>query len=100
MKIEQLKMPELKSYCETLDIDIKKKRKEDLVKAVYDYQRKEINDAIENESCLNLLKFKIQYLADEYATNLGSKITARKMEMKKDDNSHYLIYRVLLFSFK
>jgi len=95
MKIEQLKMAELKSYCETLNIDIKKKKKKDLVQAVCDYQRKEINNAIEDGSCLDLLKSKIQYLADEYATNLHSKITARKAEMKKDDNSHYLIYRVL-----
>ena len=95
MKIELLKMPELKSYCETLSIDIKKKKKKDLIQAVYDYQRKEIDDAIEDGSCLDLLKSKIQYLADEYTTNLDSKITARKAEMKKDDNSHYLIYRVL-----
>lgn len=93
MKIELLKMPELKSYCETLSIDIKKKKKKDLIQAVYDYQRKEIDDAIEDGSCLDLLKSKIQYLADEYTTNLDSKITARKAEMKKDDNSHYLIYR-------
>lgn len=95
MKIEKLKMPELKRYCETLNIDIRKKKKKDLIQAVYDYERKEIDDAIQNGSCLDLLKSKIQYLADEYTTNLHSKITARKAEMKKDDNSHYLIYRVL-----
>ena len=95
MKIEQLKISELKSYCKTLNINIKKKKKKDLIQAVYDYQRKEIDDAIKNGNCLNLLKSKIQYLANEYTTNLDSKITARKEEMKKDDNSHYLIYRVL-----
>jgi len=58
MKIEQLRMPELKSYCETLNIDIKKKKKIDLIQAVYDYQRKEIDDAIEDGSCLNLIKIK------------------------------------------
>ena len=41
MRIEQLKVPELKIYCETLNIDIKKKKKKDLLKAVHDYQRKE-----------------------------------------------------------
>ncbi len=95
MKIEQLKMPELKSYCETLNINIKKKKKNDLIQAIYDYQRKEIDDAIADGSCLSLLKSKIQNIADEYTRNLDLKITSRKKEMKKDDNSHYLIYRVL-----
>jgi len=95
MKIEQLKMPELKSYCETLNIDIKKKKKIDLIQAVYAYQRKEIDDAIKDGKSLDLLKSKIKNIANEYTTNLDIKITSRKEEMKKDDNSHYLIYRVL-----
>lgn len=38
---------------------------------------------------------KIRNLANIYATNLKSKIEARKEEMKTDDNAHYLIYQVL-----
>jgi len=94
-KIEQLKILELKSYCKTLNIDIKKKKKKDLIQAIYDYERKEIDDAVVDGSSLNLLKSKIKHLADEYAINLDLKITARKVEMQKDDNSHYLIYKVL-----
>ncbi len=41
------------------------------------------------------LKKKIRKLADIYSTNLKGKIEARKEEMKADDNSHYLVYRVL-----
>lgn len=44
---------------------------------------------------LKELKQKINALADEYAKNLTTQIEARKEEMKADDNSHYLIYRVL-----
>jgi hypothetical protein len=41
------------------------------------------------------LKNKIEKLAESYASNLKEKIDARKEAMKSDDNSHYLIYRVL-----
>lgn len=41
------------------------------------------------------LKKKIKTLADTYSANLKGKIEARKEEMKADDNSHYLVYRVL-----
>jgi hypothetical protein len=44
---------------------------------------------------MNDLKDKIKKLADTYANNLKEKIANRKEEMKNDDNSHYLIYRVL-----
>lgn len=37
----------------------------------------------------------IKNLSDKYATELRSKINNRIDEMKSDDNSHYLIYRVL-----
>ncbi|GAB6010699.1 ApaLI family restriction endonuclease [Viscerimonas tarda] len=40
------------------------------------------------------LKQKISLLAEVYSANLKEKIDARKEEMKADDNSHYLIYRV------
>ena len=38
---------------------------------------------------------KIKNLAEVYSANLNEKIEARTEEMKADDNSHYLIYRVL-----
>lgn len=41
------------------------------------------------------LKDKIKKLSDAYANNLKEKIKNRQEEMKNDDNSHYLIYRVL-----
>lgn len=41
------------------------------------------------------LKQSIKNLAEIYSANLKEKIEARKEEMKADDNSHYLIYRVL-----
>ncbi len=41
------------------------------------------------------LKQKIKTLAEVYSANLKEKIEARTEEMKADDNSHYLIYRVL-----
>ncbi|NCQ16023.1 MAG: ApaLI family restriction endonuclease, partial [Flavobacteriales bacterium] len=37
----------------------------------------------------------IKNLAEVYLANLKEKIEARTEEMKADDNSHYLIYRVL-----
>lgn len=44
---------------------------------------------------MDKLKKKIQTLADTYSANLKGKIDARKEEMKADDTSHYLVYRVL-----
>ena len=38
---------------------------------------------------------KIKNLAEVYSTNLNSQIKQRKEDMKADDTSHYLIYRVL-----
>jgi len=40
-------------------------------------------------------KDKIRALAQKYATELKAKVDARVEEMKGDDTSHYLIYRVL-----
>lgn len=39
--------------------------------------------------------YKIKSLADKYASDLQTKVDNRVKEMKSDDNSHYLIYRVL-----
>ena len=37
----------------------------------------------------------IRRIADEYAANLKARVDQRVEEMEADDNSHYLIYRVL-----
>jgi hypothetical protein len=95
MKVERLNKKELDAYCENLGIETKKKKKQELVQAVYEYERVIIDEAIASGTCLELLKIKIGELVDEYAQNLDEKITARKEEMKADDSSHYLIYRVL-----
>lgn len=42
----------------------------------------------------------IRKLAKKYADNLKGKVESRVEEMKADDNSHYLIYRVLGISTK
>jgi len=95
MNIERLSKSQLVDHCTRLGIDTKRKRKVDLIKAIRDIERQQIEDAIANGSAPDLLKQKIQLLADEYASNLNAKITGRKHEMKEDDNAHYLIYRVL-----
>jgi len=41
------------------------------------------------------LKNNIESLAETYSKNLRQKIEERETEMEGDDNSHYLIYRVL-----
>lgn len=46
------------------------------------------------------IKDKIRELADKYAATLHSQITQRKEEMKDDDTSYYLIYRVLGISYE
>lgn len=95
MKVEKLNKKELDTYCESLGIHPKGKKKLELIAAVYKLERQIIDEAREKGTCLELLKEKISHLANEYADNLGEKIIARKQEMKTDDNSHYLIYRVL-----
>ena len=45
---------------------------------------------------MNMEIFKaINRLADKYAMDLQKQVDLRTEEMKSDDNSHYLIYRVL-----
>ncbi len=95
MKIEKLKKNELDEYCKKRGIETNGFRKAELISAVYLYRRAEIDLAIASGDSLNLLELKINELADEYAENLEVKIESRKEEMKSDDNSHYLIYRVL-----
>lgn len=47
-----------------------------------------------------LMYTKIKELANQYRENLEMKVSERVEEMKSDDNSHYLIYRVLGISNK
>lgn len=49
---------------------------------------------------MNELKQKIKDLAETYSANLNNEIAKRTEEMKADDTSHYLIYRVLGISAK
>jgi|SRR3990167_5282175 len=48
------------------------------------------------EDCFNL----IHSLANSYSDSLTKKMSGRLVEMESDDNSHYLIYRVLGISLK
>lgn len=41
------------------------------------------------------MKLEIRKLADSYAEKLKKQVDCRMQEMESDDNSHYLIYRVL-----
>jgi len=95
MKFEHFNKSELEKYCIALDLDIRKKKKAELIEAVYEYERNEIDLAIKDGRDNALLFTKISSLADEYANNLKQKIKGRKKEMEADDNSHYLIYCVL-----
>lgn len=95
MKVEKLKKAELDSYCAKIGISTDKKKKAELIKEIYQYERSVIDEAIKSGQGLALLKTKIRDISDEYASNLDLKITARKLEMEQDDNAHYLIYRVL-----
>lgn len=95
MKIEKLKMLELIKYCQSLNIETKKRKKIEMIEAIYRHRRREIDQAILLGTSLDLLKKKITELSEEYADNLKLKIDARREEMKLDDHSHYLIYRVL-----
>lgn len=95
-----MKKKELVDYCKSIGIDTKGKTKAILMEDAEAYGKKEISDSKENGSDKELLYDKIKSLAEEYAFNLNNKIVARKEEMKSDDNSHYLIYRVLGISTK
>jgi len=94
-KIERYNKRELVNYCKRIGIETTGKGKNILIKEAHEYGDNEIREAIDNGKGLNLLTRKIEALAEDYATNLNSKIENRKAEMKADDLSHYLIYRVL-----
>jgi hypothetical protein len=95
LKIEGLNVADLRSYCISLGLNTKKIGKKDLILSVKEFELREIETSISQGDDSSLLKKKIKALADNYALNLNSKIANRKEEMKSDDNSHYLIYRVL-----
>lgn len=95
MKIEKMNKQELNTYCESLGIETKTKNKTELINAIYDYERFIIENSIMNGNSVEVLEEKISKLVDKYASSLKSKIIERKKEMKRDDNSHYLIYRIL-----
>ncbi len=95
MKIETLKKQELIDYCAKIGIQTDKESKKQLIQLVWEYRIQEIDTAVKQGKALEFLKSKIELLAEEYASQLKIKIDLRKEEMKDDDNSHYLIYRVL-----
>ncbi len=94
-KIDRLNKTELVDYCKKIGIDTKGKGKMVLKEEAQIYGDNEIQQAIGAGKGYDLLTEKMEGLAEEYATNLNFKIANRKEEMKADDNSHYLIYRVL-----
>jgi type II restriction enzyme len=94
-KIERLNKTELVEYCKGIGIETKGIGKNILMEEAQKYGDTEIQQAIEAGKGYDLLTEKMEVLAEEYANNLNSKIANRKEEMKADDNSHYLIYRVL-----
>lgn len=100
MKIHGLSKVELVEHAKGLDLDVKGKKKTDLVEDILAHRRSIIDAARSNSSCLELITEDINRIANRYASALDSKITERKQEMKRDDNSHYLIYRVLGISYE
>lgn len=44
---------------------------------------------------MNTIQQKVLALSERYSKTLRQKMTERIIEMKADDNSHYLLYRVL-----
>lgn len=95
MNIEKLKKDELVEYCKSRGIDTVKKTKKELKTDIENYRKELIRDSIKTGNDFDFLYNTIEELSEIYATNLSSKIEIRKKEMKSDDNSHYLIYRVL-----
>tara|TARA_R110000868_G_scaffold132235_2_gene342873 strand:+ start:93 stop:869 length:777 start_codon:yes stop_codon:yes gene_type:complete len=90
-----LNKKELVEYCKSLSIDTKGKTKNMLMEEAEIYGNQEIEKAINNGKDYDLLYSKIEELSNLYAKTLNEKIENRKEEMLEDDNSHYLIYRVL-----
>lgn len=95
MKLYKLNKKELVEYCESLGIDTKGKTKDILLEEAEIFGNHEIEKAKEKGTDYILLYKKIEKLSNLYSDTLNKKIEGRKKEMLEDDNSHYLIYRVL-----
>lgn len=91
---------ELIEYCESIGIDPKGKTKDVLLEETKIFGNREIEKSKKNKTDYDLLYSKIEALSNLYAETLNTKIEERKEEMLQDDNSHYLIYRVLGISNK
>lgn len=100
MKLEQLKKAELVKYCVSIGIDTTNKTKKDLLVKAYEHRVDLLKKSLSDGTAEDLLVKEIERLADRYSENLKMKIDERKEEMKSDDTSHYLIYRVLGISSK
>jgi len=74
---------------------MEKKTKKQIAEQIVQEARGELSAALANGSDKELLLIKIRELATRYADDLGKKIIEREIEMEQDDDSHYLIYRVL-----
>ena len=72
-----------------------KKTRKQTAEEIVQESRRELTAALADGSDKELLLTKIRELATRYADELDRKIIAREEEMEQDDNSHYLIYRVL-----
>ncbi|MFT5916053.1 MAG: hypothetical protein ACI81T_002557 [Bacteroidia bacterium] len=94
-KIERYTKAELVEYCKNIGLETKGKIMKKLLQEALEYGNEEIRQAINKGRSLEFLTSKIEKVAEGYANTLESKIENRKKEMKEDDNSHYLIYRVL-----
>ncbi len=87
-------------YCKSIGIDTEKKGKKILMKEANEYRTNKLKEAKDKDNSEILLIEEIESLAKTYSENLKAKIDERKEEMKQDDTSHYLIYRVLGISSK
>ena len=96
MKIESLNKKELENYCQKYGIKIQAQNtKQQLLELINQDKFNKITNAVQQGKQLKLLISQIHLLSEEYASQLKRQIDLRKEEMKNDDTSHYLIYRVL-----
>lgn len=95
MKLHNLNKSELVRYCQSIGIDTKSKSKKILLEEAEIFGEQKIENAKKNGTDYDMLYSRIEELSNLYAETLNIKIAERKEEMLEDDNSHYLIYRVL-----
>jgi hypothetical protein len=94
-EFERYLKADLVKFCQDLGINTMKKTKKELIQEAYELEKKEITEAIEKGKGYDFLTAKMEELAERYSDSLRIKIDSRKEEMLADDNSHYLVYRVL-----